>query len=87
MKKIIVNGTHYHTESEDSNWKGFGGRKWVIEFLDGEKVVTTNLFMDGTVKNGEPDTARFLDDEGHPVGWVRVGEKGALYEWAFGRLS
>lgn len=86
MKIVAMRGV-YHTESEDSKWKGFGGRAWVIEFLDGRRVRTTNLFVDRGAKDDEPDNARILNEAGKPCGFVEVGPPGSLYTHAFDVLS
>ena len=49
---IIVNGVCYHMgdENEKSYFRGFGGARFVIEFLsDGHRVTTTNLWCQGDI--------------------------------------
>lgn len=61
----IIDGTHYIVgpENDSSSFRGFGGHKFQIEFNDGTKVVTTNLWCQG--KPDEhwkflfPDNAKF----------------------------
>lgn len=84
--KIVAGRGVYHTEDEDSQWKGFGGRKWIIEFFDGKRITTTNLFCDRGAKDDEPDNARLLSEAGKPVGWIEVGPPGSIYTHAFGEL-
>lgn len=61
----IIDGTHYiiGPEDDDSYFRGFGGAKFQIEFFDGTKVITTNLWCQGEPplkwKNKFPDNARF----------------------------
>ncbi len=62
-----INGNHYAIGQEEySSWaefRGFGGRKFVILFNDGRKVETTNLWHQGTIpehfKERLPDNAKF----------------------------
>lgn len=48
---IIVNGECYHIGPEDfpAIFRGFGGRKFVIQFNDGRKITTTNLWNQGEI--------------------------------------
>ena len=54
---IRVDGQHYVIgREEDSGFgRGFAGRKFVIEFFDGRKVTTSNLWAQGNIP------ARFLE--------------------------
>ena len=61
----MIDGTHYVIGDENSKsyFRGFGGAKFQIEFNDGHKVVTTNLWCQGEPKGywreKFPDNARF----------------------------
>lgn len=61
----IIDGTHYFIGDEDSQsgFRGFGGARFQIEFNDGRKVVTTNLWCQGDIpefwRNKFPDNAKF----------------------------
>lgn len=48
----MINGTHYVIEPDEPNaaFQGFGGAEFQIEFFDGTRVVTHNLWC-----QGEPD--------------------------------
>jgi len=61
----IIDGTMYTIGDEDdpSPFRGFGGDKFVINFKDGRKVTTTNLWCGGHIskhwKSQFPDNADF----------------------------
>ena len=48
---VIVNGKRYTIGKEDPNlyFKGFGGAEFNIEFFDGRKVVSHNLWCQGEI--------------------------------------
>lgn len=48
---VVVNGTRYTIGKEDPTlyFKGFGGREFNIEFFDGRKVVSHNLWCQGNI--------------------------------------
>jgi hypothetical protein len=52
---------------EPDDWKGFGGRKFIILFEDGRKVITTNLWSQGEIpksfREDLPNNAKFIEDE------------------------
>lgn len=62
---VRIDGKHYWVEPENSrsNFRGFGGRTFVIKFHNGKKVTTTNLWHQGTIpdiwKSDLPDNAEF----------------------------
>lgn len=65
-KKIVISGKCYHIDpNEKSEYKGFDGRRFKIQFLDGTLIETTNLWHNGTVPEhflGRfPDNAKFVD--------------------------
>lgn len=61
----MIDGTHYviAPEDEQTYFRGFGGAKFQIEFKDGTRVVTTNLWCQGEPKGYWkqyfPDNAKF----------------------------
>jgi len=64
---VRVDGVQYviGTGNEPiSSFRGFGGRKFEIEFFDGWVVETTDLWCNGTIpfyfKNLLPDNAKFI---------------------------
>jgi hypothetical protein len=64
--KVVISGKCYHIDpNENSEFKGFGGRKFKIQFLDGTLVETTNLWYNGTIPEhflGRfPDNAKFVE--------------------------
>lgn len=72
----VIDGTHYGIEPEDCDkaFRGFGGAKFQIEFNDGHKVVTTNLWCQGKPepeywKEKFPNTARFENN----LKWTKIG--------------
>ena len=50
--QCVIDGTHYVIEPDepDAAFQGFGGAEFQIEFFDGTRVVTHNLWC-----QGEPD--------------------------------
>lgn len=86
-RSFVANGGYFYIDpDENTPWKGFGGRRWVVRFLDGETVTTTNLWSEGPAKEGEADTAKIFDSDGDECGFVRVGSGDDLYHFAFGKL-
>ena len=67
---VVVNGTRYTIGKEDPNllFKGFGGARFDIEFFDGRKVVSHNLWCQGNIPEefrSYPelqDNARFVNN-------------------------
>jgi len=64
----IIDGWHYSIGSDTTSnkmFKGHGGRKFVIEFDDGRKVTTTDLWAQGSIpeklRHKFPNNAKFLD--------------------------
>lgn len=61
----MIDGTHYiiGNENSKSSFRGFDGHRFQIEFNDGTKVITTNLWCQGEPKgywkDKFPDNARF----------------------------
>jgi len=65
---VRIDGTHYHIapDAPDAYFKGFGGRRFKIEFNDGRVVETRNLWCQGDIskhyKELLPDNAKFIQD-------------------------
>lgn len=74
-KTCMIDGTHYIIcdENSKSAFKGFGGAKFQIEFNDGTRVVTTNLWCQGEPtaywKDKFPNNARFENN----LKWTKIG--------------
>lgn len=72
----VIDGTHYVIEPDEPNaaFQGFGGAEFQIEFNDGHKVVTHNLWCQGEPKGywreKFPDNARFERN----LKWRKIGE-------------
>ena len=62
MRAIIYEGARYCTRSEESQFPGFGGRKFTIQFSDGVIVQTKNLWLDYSYSPhvDTPDTAKIF---------------------------
>lgn len=66
-RHVIVDGRHYvmgDNTTEPHRWSGFGGDTFVIEFFDGRKVVSNNLWHQGTIperwREQLADNAKFV---------------------------
>jgi hypothetical protein len=65
---VRIDGEHYVIESDNPNsyFKGFGGRKFIIEFFDGRKITTHNLWHQGTIPESHkailPNNAKFVKE-------------------------
>lgn len=72
----MIDGTHYIIvpDNPNSHFQGFGGREFQIEFNDGHRVVTHNLWCQGEPegywKDKFPNNAHFEND----LKWKRIGE-------------
>ena len=66
-KQVVIDSVVYQIESEHdiSSFRGYDGKKFVIEFFDGRKVFTSNLWHNGTLPKAFrellPDNAKFGD--------------------------
>jgi len=75
-KVAIIDGTYYFIGDEDSTdfFRGFGGARFQIEFNDGHRVVTTNLWCGGEIspawRDKLPNNARFENN----LKWKKIGE-------------
>lgn len=64
--QVVVNHNVYQIEDENSSssFRGFYGAPFYIEFFDGRKVRTTNLWANGEIpdefKDQLPDNAKFI---------------------------
>ncbi len=63
--QVIISGHHYMWYAETAGFiRGFGGRRFKIQFLDGRIVETNNLWHNGQVperfRSMLPDNAEFL---------------------------
>lgn len=63
---IRVNGEHYtwHPENPKAYFKGHGGREFKIEFNDGRKITSRNIWYQGEIPQSYrkllPDNAKFV---------------------------
>ncbi|WP_067184506.1 hypothetical protein [Microtetraspora niveoalba] len=66
-KRVVVDNVHYLIGDGKGSFQGFGGRRVDIEFFDGRKVTTTDLWHQGTVppkwRHRFPNNARFVQRE------------------------
>jgi hypothetical protein len=64
---VVIDGHRYSIGSEGASYPGFGGQKFDIEFFDGRRITTKNLWHQGEVpiyfKDQIPDTARFIQEK------------------------
>lgn len=66
-KQLVIDGRVYGigSENESGGMRGFGGRRFDIEYFDGRKVTTHNLWAGSSVperyKSVFPNTAKFLN--------------------------
>ena len=68
----IIDGTLYTIEDEDAKgMRGFGGAKFVINFKDGRKVTTTNLYCGGHIS--EYWKPQFPDNADFDWQWEKIG--------------
>ena len=71
---VVINGVHYRIGPANGNPlnRGFGGRQYGIEFLDGRRVTTRNLWYQGPIPPKYliqiPDNARWVHPEQEPFG-------------------
>ncbi|MEU7039822.1 hypothetical protein AB0A77_02035 [Streptomyces varsoviensis] len=65
-RRVVVDGQHYVIGPGNSG--GFGGRRFDIEFFDGRRVTTRDLWSQGAIppkhRRRYPDNARFVPVEG-----------------------
>jgi hypothetical protein len=69
-RRVVVDGVHYMLGDDKPGdaFKGFAGRRFDIEFFDGRKVTTRDLWHQGTIppkwRKRYPDNARFVTEAG-----------------------
>lgn len=73
----VIDGTHYVIEPDEPGnyFQGFGGAEFNIEFNDGTRITTHNLWCQGEPeedywKEKFPDNAKFVDNKK----WQKIGE-------------
>lgn len=83
---LIVRAGHHHyyigeERNEPSSWKGFGGREWRVEFLDGRIVETDNLWSQGVIppkwRDALSDNAKLIDVTGEKLRKISEAFKNA----------
>jgi hypothetical protein len=74
----IIDGTFYTIgdENDPSPFRGFGGDEFVINFKDGRKVITTNLWCGGDIS--EYWKPQFPDNADFDWQWKKIGETNYL---------
>ena len=74
----IIDGTFYTIGDEDSKdpFRGFGGDKFVINFKDGRKVITTNLWCGGDIS--EAWKPKFPNNADFDWKWKKIGNINCL---------
>ena len=70
----IIDGTFYTIgdENDPSPFRGFGGDKFVINFKDGRKVTTTNLWCGGEIS--EAWKSKFPNNADFDWNWKKIGD-------------
>lgn len=63
--RVRINGSHYIIGEEDARGeRGCGGSKFIIEFTNGRRVITRNLWVQGKIpahfREQLPDNAQFI---------------------------
>ncbi len=62
--QVIINGEHFMLGETEGPFRGFGGRRFKIQFFDGRIIETTNLWGQGPIpelfRHMLPDNAVFL---------------------------
>ena len=58
----VINREVYFIGDENANWKGYGGMKFTIRFLQtGNEITTTNLWHNGSVREiKDPELRAFF---------------------------
>lgn len=74
----IIDGTMYTIgdENDPSPFRGFGGDKFVINFKDGRKVTTTNLWCSGHIS--EAWKSKFPNNADFNWEWKKMGNNNYL---------
>jgi hypothetical protein len=62
--QVIINGEHFMLGETKGHFRGFGGRRFRIQFFDGRIIETKNLWFQGEIpdqfRSMLPDNAVFL---------------------------
>lgn len=65
-RSVRINGTQYQlgADRDDDRWKGCAGQRFVIEFFDGRRITTNDLWVNGKIpaRFDIPDNARFIEE-------------------------
>lgn len=65
--RVVIDGEHYVIREDAGPIRGFGGRRFDIQFFDGRTVTTRNLWHQGTVpaewRHRYPDNAAFVQPQ------------------------
>ncbi|MEV0617635.1 hypothetical protein AB0I81_30240 [Nonomuraea sp. NPDC050404] len=68
--RVVVDGDHYAIGDDTGGFRGHGGRRFDIEWFDGRKTTTRNLWHQGEIppewRHRYPDNARFVQPEKGP---------------------
>lgn len=72
-RAVVIKGEHFMIGDEErkhrGEMRGFAGRKFIIEKLTGERIVTTNLWYQGKIpqrfRDKLPDNAKFIKEGTH----------------------
>ena len=70
-----IKGEQYYigNEARSNPFRGFGGRRFIVRFLDGREVISTNLWYNGKIPESHiellPDNAEFVE------GGINLNEK------------
>lgn len=67
VDRVVIDGEHYVIREDAGPIRGFGGRRFDIQFFDGRTVTTRNLWHQGTVpaewRHRYPDNAAFVQPQ------------------------
>jgi hypothetical protein len=65
--QVIINGQHFMIGATENCIRGFGGRRFMIQFFDGRIIETNNLHGQGPIperfRSMLPDNSIFIDVE------------------------
>ncbi|MDH2424851.1 hypothetical protein [Sphaerisporangium sp. TRM90804] len=66
-RRVVIDGEHYLIGDGTGPSRGFGGRRFDVEFFDGRTVATRDLWHQGVIppkwRDRYPDNARFVKPE------------------------
>ncbi|OKI19290.1 hypothetical protein [Streptomyces sp. CB03911] len=73
-RRVVVDGEHYTLGPGNSG--GYGGRRWEIEFFDGRRQVTHDLWHQGVIppkwRERYPNNARFVPQPQTATDWAAL---------------